>query len=191
MNHNIQPLLDALPAASGTDRLTYVIGDAWAFAGASTDTYDCVYTSSFSPDERRQDRIKQQHNGFLKKAVNYVPKHLLKRSLFPEWPKGEPPVMPELVAMAAKACRDGGLFIRQSHAFGVNVLANSYYSDLLRAQLLASGWRLLRFYCFRSRPTITLLIARKGSEGVREEMTGDLTAFHGRFYDGRGILRLA
>jgi hypothetical protein len=188
MNHNIEPLLAALPSldSHGTG-LTYVVGDAVAFAGSCMETYQCVYTSSFSPDERRQRQVKQEANGFFKRAINFVPKRMFGWSPLPEWPGAELPVLPELCSLAAKMCSEDGFFIRQSHAWGVNVLANRYYSDLLRAQVQTVGLRLLRLYCYRSHPTITLAICGKGS--IRE--SAELTAFHGRMYDGKGIIRIA
>jgi hypothetical protein len=188
---SIESYLQTLPSARNGDRLTFFVGDASEYIGQCQERYDVVYISSLTPDElRRVDiirRCRDERYGSFFSLANHI---LRNGRLPPNWPDHEKPFM-DLVMKYSESLRDGGLFIAQLYAGGVNLKRNPHFIPLVEEQLRSVSVILLEVYYQTRRPWVNLIVGFKGTHQEatrflkRINKNPTITAFHGRCEDPR------
>jgi hypothetical protein len=188
---SIESYLRTLSTARNDDQLTFFVGDASEYIGQCQERYDVVYISSLTPDEyRRVDIIRRYRDetyGSFSSLINYI---LRNGRLPPNWPDHEKPFM-DLVMKYLDSLRDGGLFIAQLYAGGVDLKKNPHFIPLVEEQLRSASVILLEVYYQTRRPWVNLIVGYKGSHQEatrflkRIDRNPIITAFHGRCDDPR------
>jgi hypothetical protein len=184
----IEDYLKILPQSKHKESLTYFIGDAIQFSKdyGSVGKYDVFYVSGFTLDELRRGKIQTRNSSLYKKALNRITHTIIKKRFLATWPMNENPYMDSVVRLASDNLKQGGLFISQSYANGVDVKSNPHFVKLVKRQLSWVGITLLKLYCLRSVPEVTLTVGLKANNGQtldflqETEKNEEITSFHGR-----------
>ena len=190
-NKVIEKYLKTSSPSTDENSLSYFIGDASEYnRNYSECKYDVFYVSSFTPDELRRGKIQTRESTLFTRAINSLSYRLLRKRLLKTWRTVEP-FMDLVLEMAQKNLKDRGLFIYQSYACGVDLHVNPHYIKLVKTQLHAFGVILLKVYCLKAVPTVSLTIGFKGNEVdvpkyLKEiENNKEITTFHGRHPDSK------
>lgn len=160
----LEPFLKQISLTSPSSGLIYYIGDAGEYLTISDSTFDVLYISSLTNDEKRR--------GEIIKKYRY-------------WPSDQYPYNSLVQDLADKKIKKGGLFIYQSY-YGCVDVSNPLYLKLLKEQLANIGIILLKVYAFKSSPGVSLTIGIKGNQiaalNYLEKIKNnpEITKFHGR-----------
>jgi hypothetical protein len=184
----IENYLKRLPPSKQRNSFTYFVGDAAQFSKdyGSVGKYDVFYVSGFTLDELRRGRIQTRNSSLCKKALNRICHTIIKKRFLATWPMNENPYMDLVVCLASDNLKQGGLFISQSYANGVDVKSNPHFVKLIKRQLSYIGITLLKLYCLRSVPQVTLAVGLRADNGhalnylEETEKSEEITSFHGR-----------
>lgn len=169
------------PSFPNDKSLSFYIGDADHLIRGTylKPQFDCLYVSSFHPDEVRREKIQEEFK--------------MKRSVWKDinnvtWPRTEKPYL-EVLVESTKYLRKSGLAIFQHYRGGVDVSRNYHYLENVGKQFEEFGLNLLEAYCFRRSPQNLLIIGYKGTRNeaiaFRQSLlnSADITEFHGRYPD--------
>ncbi|OQW50458.1 MAG: hypothetical protein A4S09_01300 [Proteobacteria bacterium SG_bin7] len=173
--------LVAQATTSQPKNLSFFVGDASTLILGEylNQIFDCIYVSSFHPDEIRRETI--QENFKLARGqwedINQI-----------SWPGNEKPYL-EILLQASKFVRPSGLLIFQHYRGGVDISRNHHYLDCVQKQFSDHGITLLEAYCFRRSPQNLLIVGLKGNSSdavaFRQKLSSsdEIKEFHGRYPD--------
>lgn len=189
-HHGIEPYLRSLTSSPGGD-LTFHIEDAAQTISRYENEIDVLYVSSFHPDEMRRADIQEEHlSRRFPPRTRQILSRVVRRLPVVSWPTDADPYCP-LLMDALSTVRSEGLVIFQHYCSGVNFKKDPHYLGALGRQLAQNGCVLLEAYCYRSNPSIQLIVGRKASG--RAVNGPPSTMFHGRYPDqtrSRNISRI-
>ena len=189
---NLESYLKQINEKQSKKLLTYIIDDANNLQSYTTEKFDAVYFSSFTPNELRNwDVVSKRKLSFGKKIINRIGHQLNISSFNKKWPIDKEPFIPLTMKIIENSLKKGGLLIYQSHASGVDS-RNPDYINLMKHQLSENGIILLHVFLFVDFPAVHLVV---GYKGTKEDATrflktiknnAEISTFHGRAKNNLG-----
>ena len=166
--------------------LTYFIEDANVYLQKYSERkFDAIFFSSFTLDEQRRGKIKDDYAINKNRTVfSRIKNKIISDNNI--WPKDKLLYSDLSMDLAKKNLKIGGFFISQSYCAGVDYKNNPYIIDIVKHQFAQNGMTLLKIYCWKTLPAISLTIGlmnqnlnvKKYLDRIRNNK--DISQFHAR-----------